>query len=317
MPKWIYDAIRSTGSQRPRMLAFPRVPVTPGTPSIFSLCCPLNNRKRAAHSFFKIGRLYSPFLFPCPSLALLCLLILLLLLMSGNVYPNPGPIFSCSVCIGNVTWRGKSVQCCACSKWVHLRCSQLSLSKFRALGSSHSWSCPPCRITVTPSSDSSDMYTSTVQSSPVSANAAFSPHPRLQTSYPPSAHDISYPSAPSPPSLAPGYFSAPPASTPPMTLAGFFNGMLQVFEPGALNYSSFFHPILSTLSASRNPILTPLSGFLDSLLCVLIAPTPGLAFSLLISRTLAAALSFSSCRTYLSLTFLPPFFLRLIPTLIM
>ena len=86
--------------------------------------------------------------------------------MNGNVHPNPGPISPCSVCTGNVTWRSKSVQCCACSKWVHLRCSQLSLSQFRALGSSHSWSCTPCRITVTPSSDSSDMYTSTVQSSP-------------------------------------------------------------------------------------------------------------------------------------------------------
>ena len=31
------------------------------------------------------------------------------------------------------------MQCCTCSKWVHLRCSQLSLSKFRALVSSHSW----------------------------------------------------------------------------------------------------------------------------------------------------------------------------------
>ena len=71
--------------------------------------------------------------------------------------------------------------------------------------------------------------------------------------------------------------------------------MLEVFEPGALNYTTFFRAILSTLSAFRNPILTPLplSGFLDSLLCVLIVPTPGLAFSLLIPRTLAAALSFS------------------------
>ena len=103
---------------------------------------PLNDRRRAAHSFFKIGRLFS-FLFSCPSLALLRLLILLLLLMSGNVHPNSGPIFPCSVCTGNVTWRGKSGQCCACSKWVHLRCLQLSLSKFRALGSFHSWSCPP------------------------------------------------------------------------------------------------------------------------------------------------------------------------------
>ena len=39
--------------------------------------------------------------------------------------------------------------------------------------------------------------------------------------------------------------------------------MLEVFKPGALNYSTFFRPILSTLSAFRNPILThlPLSGF--------------------------------------------------------
>ena len=122
----------SQRSQLPRALPF-----------IFSLCCPLNDRRRAAHSFFKIGRLFSLSLFSCPSLALLRLLILLLLLISGSVHPNPGPIFPCSVCAGNVTWRGKSVQCCTCSKWVHLRYSQLSLSKFRALGSSHSWSCPP------------------------------------------------------------------------------------------------------------------------------------------------------------------------------
>ena len=98
---------------------------------------------------------------------------------------------------------------------------------------------------------------------------------------------------------------------PLLTLSGFFNGMLEVFDPGALNYSTFFRPILSTLPASRNPILThlPLSGFLDSLLCVLIAPTPGLAFSLVMPRTLAAAYPF--------LNFLPPLFLRSIPTLIM
>ena len=177
----------------------------------------------------------------------------------------------------------------------------------------------PCHNTVTPSSDSSDMYTSTVQTSPASANAALSPHPRLQSSYPSSAYSISSPSAPAPPSLAPGCPSAPPASTPSLTLSGFFNGVLEVFEPGALNYFTFFRPILSTLSAFRNPILTPLplSEFLDSLLCVLIVPTPSLAFSLLIPRTLAAALSFSSGRAYLFLNFLPPLFLRLIPTLIM
>ena len=170
-----------------------------------------------------------------------------------------------------------------------------------------------------PFSDSSDTYTSTVESSPPSANAALSPHPRLQTSYHPSAHLISPSPALPPSSLAPGYPSAPPASSPSLTLSGFFNGVLEVFEPGALNYFNFFHPILSTLSAFRNPILTPLplSGFLDSLLCVLIAPTPGLAFSLLMPRTPVAALSFSSDRAYPFLNFLPPLFLRSIPTLIM
>ena len=96
--------------------------------------------------------------------------------------------------------------------------------------------------------------------------------------------------------------------------------MLEVLKPGALNYFTFFCPILSTLTAFRNPILAhlPLSGFLVSLLCVLIVPTPGMAFSLLIPRTLAAAaLSFSSDRAYLFLSFLPPLLLRLIPTLIM
>ena len=105
----------------------------------------------------------------------------------------------------------------------------------------------------------------------------------------------------------------------PLTLSGFFNGMLEVSEPGALNYFTFFHPILSTLSAFRNPILThlPLSGFREPLFCVLIAPTPGLAFSLLMPRMPVAALSFSSHRAYPFLNFLPPLFLRLIPTLIM
>ena len=119
----------SPGSHLSRALSF-----------IFLLCCSLNDRSRAAHSFFKIGRLFSLFLFSF--LALLCPLNLLLL-MSGNIHPNPGPIFPCSVCAGNVTWRGKSVLCCTCSKWDHLRCSQLFFSKFRALGSSHSWSCLP------------------------------------------------------------------------------------------------------------------------------------------------------------------------------
>ena len=92
--------------------------------------------------------------------------------------------------------------------------------------------------------------------------------------------------------------------------------MLAVSEPGALNYFTFFRPISLALSVSRNLILTyfPLSGFLGSLLCVLIVPTSGLAFSLVKPRTPAAASSFSSNRVYPSLNLLPPLSLRLTPT---
>ena len=53
---------------------------------------------------------------------------------------------------------------------------------------------------------------------PPSANATLLPHPRLETSYPPSVQFISSPSGLSPPSLAPGCPSAPPASSPPASL---------------------------------------------------------------------------------------------------
>ena len=67
------------------------------------------------------------------------------------------------------------MQCCTCSNWVHLKCSLLSFSRFRTLGNSPSWSCPPCYVsaffgdstptnTVTSSSNSSSWYTSTAQS---------------------------------------------------------------------------------------------------------------------------------------------------------
>ena len=70
---------------------------------------------------------------------------------------------------------------------------------------------PHCN-TVTSSSNSSGLYTFTVQSGPPSANAALPPHPDLQTSYPLSA---SSPSAPPPPPLhlAPGGPFTIPASS--------------------------------------------------------------------------------------------------------
>ena len=85
--------------------------------------------------------------------------------MSGDVDPNPRPVFPCSVCAGNVTWRGRSVQFCICSKWIYLKCPLLSLPNFRTLGSFHSWNCPPQLLsassgdnTVTFSLDFSSLY---------------------------------------------------------------------------------------------------------------------------------------------------------------
>ena len=179
---------------------------------------------------------------------------------------------------------------------------------------------PPCRNTVTPpSSDFSGTYTSTVESGPPLLMLHFCPTftSKLLIPHLPILYLLPLPSHHRPLLLA--ILLHLLFSLLPLTLLGFFNGMLEVFEPGALNYFTFFHPILSTFSAFRNPILThlPLSGFLDSRFCVLIAPTLGLAFSLLMPRMPVAALSFSSDRAYLFLIFLPPLFLRSISTLIM
>ena len=105
---------------------------------------------------------------------------------------------------------------------------------------------------------------------------------------------------------------------PSLTLLGFFNGMLGVSEP-ELNYYTLFRLIPLTIFISRNltSIYLLLSGSLDSLLCNPMAPTPDLVFFLLMSQTLAAASSFLSSRAYSSLSFIPPLFLRLAPTLIM
>ena len=95
------------------LLAFPRAQLPREFPShkpFFSPCSPLNDRRRVARSLFEIGlsSLYS-------FLSLARLLILFLVLMSGNVHPNACPVFPYLVCAGNVTWRGRSVQCCTCS----------------------------------------------------------------------------------------------------------------------------------------------------------------------------------------------------------
>ena len=142
------------------------------------------------------------------------------------------------MCTGNVIWRGKAVQRCTCLKWVHLRCSQFSLSKFRTL------ELPPA---VTPS----DMYTSIVHSSPLCWCCTFA-SPSSSNLLSPSAYSVS---APSPQPLA---VLLRLQLSLPLALSGFFTGMLEVFEPEALNYFTIFRSTLLTLFVSSNPILTDL-----------------------------------------------------------
>ena len=167
---------------------------------------------------------------------------------------------------------------------------------------------PPCcvstRNTVTLSSDSSGMYTSTVQSSPASANAALSPHPRLQTSYPPSA--VSSPSAPYPPSLAPGYPSMPPASSLRVVqwnagglrarsteLLHFLSShpvdLIYIQESNLNSSSSFRFPGFSALHSdrthSRSGILSPDAMYASS--GVIIFVRQGLSFSELSTSSLS------------------------------
>ena len=168
---------------------------------------------------------------------------------------------------------------------------------------------PPCRKTVTPSSD---MYISTVQSGPSSANAA-----------------LSAPNLLSP--VCPFYifFLCPLTTIPCFWLSFCASWLLSLpdslrvlqWNAGGLRARSTkllhflsSHPV--DLICIQESNLNSFSGFLDSLLCVLIALTPGLAFSFMMPRTLDAALS-SSGRAYPFLNFLSPLFLRLIPTQIM
>ena len=146
-------------------------------------------------------------------------------------------------------------------------CSQLFLFNFRALGSSHSWSCPSCRNTVTLPSDFSGMYTSTVQSVPPFTDAALTHHPRLQTSYPPSAHSISPPaSSPLPDSLRVLQWNAGGLHARSIKLLHFLSShsvnLICIQESNLNSSSSFWIPGFSALRSdrthhSRSGILSP------------------------------------------------------------
>ena len=155
---------------------------------------PINYHRKAALSLFKTGRL-SLLLLSCLSLLLILIFLLLmsgnvhlnpdivfpcilifLLLMSGNVHLNPDIVFPCLVCAGNVTWEGRSVQCCTCSKWgpfkelatlLHqVQCSRrLSLLEMSSLlHLCFSWGSKPSNTVTSSSLVFPSTYTSTVHS---------------------------------------------------------------------------------------------------------------------------------------------------------
>ena len=143
-------------------------------------------------------------------------------------------------------------------------------------------------------------------------------HPCLQTSYPSSAHSqLLLLHLPHPLMLLAAllHLQLPLLS---LTHSGIFNEMPKIFKLETLNFSTLSRSILWTVSVSRNLNSTrlSLSKFLDTLLCNLIALTPGMAAFFLITRTPAMVSSFLSCRDHFSLNFLHPLPLRLTPTLI-
>ena len=185
------------------------------------------------------------------------------------------------------------MQCCTCSRWVHLRCLLLSFSRFRfnAPESSHSWSCPPSCVPAFPGGPTStnicDLlfglpelvylnYSSVMW--PTTANEAL-PHQRAckhRVLLPPT----SPPSAPSHPFVILNVLLFLLLSLHSLTRLRFFNGMMEVFKPEATHFSTLSRFILLILSVSGDPILTHLSLFksLYTLLYNLIALTPCLAF---------------------------------------
>ena len=213
------------------------------------------------------------------------------------------------------------MQCCTCSKWVHLRCSQLSLSKFRALGSSHSWSCPPCRNTVTP-----PPWTPPTRIPPL-----WNPAPPLLMLH----SRPTLVSKPLIPICSFYIFSLCPSSTVPCSWIFFCASCLHSRPPDSLRVLQWN---AGGLRARSTELLHFLLSHLVDLICIqefnlnssscfwipefsaLRSDCTHFRSGILSSDTThasGAALSFLSGRAYLFLNFPPPLFLRLILTLIM
>ena len=218
------------------------------------------------------------------------------------------------------------MQCCTCSNWVHLKCSLLSFSRFRTLGSSHFYSFPLCFFgdstptsTVTSSSDSSSWYTSTAQSGP---------HLLMQHSHPTLTFKllILFPLTLYLLPLHPHHRLMLLAVSLYLLLSLSLHNSIRVLQWNA-----------GGLRARRTKLIHFISSHLVDLIYIQESDLnlsssfriPGFSalqshgthslsgIFLLMSQTLAAASSFSSSSAHSSLSFLAPLFLRLAPTLIM
>ncbi|XP_031559454.1 uncharacterized protein LOC116295689, partial [Actinia tenebrosa] len=72
---------------------------------------------------------------------------------SGDINPNPGPIFSgnstntlCSVCMKTVAKTHRAIECDLCFKWCHIKCGGVSPTEYRNLQNTlnFAWTCPTC-----------------------------------------------------------------------------------------------------------------------------------------------------------------------------
>ena len=221
------------------------------------------------------------------------------------------------------------MQCCTCSNCVNLKCSLLSFSRFRTLGSSHSWSCPYCCIipaffgdltptsTVTSSSDSSSWYNSTAQSGPLVL---------IQHSHPTLAFKLLILL---PPTLYllpqhPYHSLMPLAVSLYLLLLLPLRDFLRVLQWNAGGLRARSTELLHFISSHPVDPIGIQKFNLNLSFSFRILGFSALRFDstpyrsgifLLMSHTLAAASSFSSGRAYPSLCFLPPLFLRLTLTL--
>ena len=95
----------------------------------------------------------------------------------------------------------------------------------------------------------------------VGPSATLLPHSCPQTSYSPSTSFLSSPSAFSPLPHTPGCLSTSPASSYPLTLSGFFNGMLGVSEPGGTELLHYLSSHSVNLACSKEANLDSSSSF--------------------------------------------------------